>query len=406
MNLLSNTILPITQNKLRKSDPQKDAALIAMGLILFIGFLGILAVSIWANSGQKENIFWPVAGLSIVVGLSALTFGGFLGFLFGIPRSLQTKKSDGTISGDKRYSDNTNLEEISDWLTKIIVGVSLTQIPAIEKKFTSLTLSIGSGFTGYLNNVYARPYAGTLLVFYAISGFLTVYLWTRIYLLEQLNSLGRETQILSDKIDETLVKVDEKVEQKLEEATQKQIRSEERLKLELLLKSFYNQQNRIKNNESQPEYIELVKKAKPEPVKYLDDCQKGRWGGKALDAGYELIASIEDPDEFSDNIHKITIALVVKEVGKQLNGDVYFFLHDSFYPNCIRKIQSENNTASLVFFSYEAFTVGVVCNDGEVKLELDLNTYDKTPESYKYFDSLRTEEQLRLKLEELKDATS
>ncbi len=53
--------------------------------------------------------------------------GGLFGFLFGIPRSLQAQKDEVAASGREPaaekpsgYGPNTNLEQISDWLTKIL----------------------------------------------------------------------------------------------------------------------------------------------------------------------------------------------------------------------------------------------------------------------------------------------
>jgi len=45
-----------------------------------------------------------------------------------VPRSLQEVPS---ANGQPGYSGNTNLEQISDWLTKILVGVGLTQLREI-----------------------------------------------------------------------------------------------------------------------------------------------------------------------------------------------------------------------------------------------------------------------------------
>ena len=75
----------------------------------------------------------------------AALVGGVVGLLFGIPKSVSDPavapippKLD-TVAGDSdapdtrarsSYAVNTNLEQISDWLTKIMVGVGLTQVGA------------------------------------------------------------------------------------------------------------------------------------------------------------------------------------------------------------------------------------------------------------------------------------
>jgi len=73
---------------------------------------------------------------------------------------------------------NTNLEEISDWLTKIIVGVSLVELrkalAALEGAAELIAKSIGG--TGQVSFAYA------LMLYFSISGFLGAYLLTRLYL--------------------------------------------------------------------------------------------------------------------------------------------------------------------------------------------------------------------------------
>jgi len=56
-------------------------------------------------------------------GAATASLGGFFGFLFGVPRRTGSHSPGGAVS----YSGNTNLESISDWLTKVIVGVSLVE---------------------------------------------------------------------------------------------------------------------------------------------------------------------------------------------------------------------------------------------------------------------------------------
>jgi hypothetical protein len=55
----------------------------------------------------------------------------------------------GSVPSEKatRYLGNTNLEQVSDWLTKIIVGVGLVQIgrivPALSKLAESMKAPLG-----------------------------------------------------------------------------------------------------------------------------------------------------------------------------------------------------------------------------------------------------------------------
>ena len=60
-----------------------------------------------------------------------------------------------------------------------------------------------------------------------------------------------------------------------------------------------------------------------------------------------------------------------------------------------------NNEAIYKTGSYEAFTVGAVCNDGAVKLELDLNAFENCPEDYKYKDALQSIDEVKSLLQQL-----
>jgi hypothetical protein len=115
------------------------------------------------------------------VGLAALVIAALAGFLFGIPRALQQAPSANVthIDSTTRYAINTNLEEISDWLTKIIVGVGLIQLGQIADLLAQLVGSLAPGLGGQPSS---RLVAGAELAFFGTWGFLIGYLLTRTYL--------------------------------------------------------------------------------------------------------------------------------------------------------------------------------------------------------------------------------
>ena len=143
-------------------------------LITFVNISVIGVVAAGLATGR-----WGGAAVGAVAGIASFTVGGFLGFLFGIPRYA----SDPAVSGqDDKYSANTNLEQISDWLTKIIVGAGLTQFRAIGGWVSDVARRLATGL------VHGRPtgneeaLAMGLLLLTAICGFLFFYLWSRVYL--------------------------------------------------------------------------------------------------------------------------------------------------------------------------------------------------------------------------------
>lgn len=144
-------------------------------------FLGVLAILFYASAQGNLSRFCVIASVSLLCSGAAIASGGFVGFIFGIPRS---RNSDGNESGDEkeksggRYRANTNLEQISDWLTKILVGAGLTQITALPGLIQNLAEYASAGMGDKASSVYA----GSILIFYFVIGFMYAYLWTRLVL--------------------------------------------------------------------------------------------------------------------------------------------------------------------------------------------------------------------------------
>ena len=120
---------------------------------------GSAAGAVYLYSSQ-----WSRVGLGALVALAALVAGGLLGFLFGIPRGSR---------GDQR---GTNLEQISDWLTKILIGVALIHLGQVGAAAGRLSDAVGEALGG---GQQASIAAGAGLSFFAVTGFLVAYVMAR-----------------------------------------------------------------------------------------------------------------------------------------------------------------------------------------------------------------------------------
>lgn len=160
---------------------------------------GLIVVIIYAlgDSGDGQGLN-PLTALRMV-GMSLFIAGAFfglgllLGFIFGVPRSAQENAAPptgGTAEGDsrQRLKVNTNLEQISDWLTKILVGVGLTQLSDIPSKLAQLATFVASGLA---KGAPTDPVNGTsndlvfalgVVLYFFICGFFCGYLLTRLFL--------------------------------------------------------------------------------------------------------------------------------------------------------------------------------------------------------------------------------
>jgi hypothetical protein len=134
--------------------------------------LPFAAVGLLAAAAYTLNVS-DVSALAVASLLAAGAFllGGLFGFLFGIPKSLTGEKP-------RRFNPNTNLEEISDWLTKIIVGLSLIQLGLLLDRLKEFAEFMKPALGGEPS---APAFAISVLVLFSVDGFLTLYFATRLY---------------------------------------------------------------------------------------------------------------------------------------------------------------------------------------------------------------------------------
>jgi hypothetical protein len=163
----------------------------SLSLIIVLGGLAFIV----AHASDKLG-FIAVASVGSMVAGASMLIGGLLGFLFGIPRTLQ---QDGPMSPGMRgmqemgepgvaYSVNTNLEQISDWLTKILVGVGLTQIEKIPAELENIAMHIGRAMG---DEGRSHAFALSVMLYFLVCGFLLGYLWTRLYLAGEFRKADR-----------------------------------------------------------------------------------------------------------------------------------------------------------------------------------------------------------------------
>jgi hypothetical protein len=177
----------------------------------YVGAAGILlyAVRSVVPAGPVENMF-QVLGAGTLVACGSLLSGALFGFLFGIPRaqtgaaqqpaatSPSTTSPAGTASSQtaapvaaastagaqapatqrSAFDVNTNLEQISDWLTKIIVGLGLINL----EKFPAYLHDLATYFARSLGKEGSESVVLALIILFFVCGFLLGYLLTRLFL--------------------------------------------------------------------------------------------------------------------------------------------------------------------------------------------------------------------------------
>jgi uncharacterized protein YneF (UPF0154 family) len=157
-------------------------------LFILLGTLGAFTtVGVIALVVQKMGR----AHAALVCGVAFLAVGLLIGFLFGIPRVLQKELSpvlpspQSTTLAGYRIQVNTNLEQISDWLTKIIVGLGLVELHAMPSRLRELARFLSGGMQASMSpeDVHSAEVLALLtVVYFTLIGFFGGYLLTRTYL--------------------------------------------------------------------------------------------------------------------------------------------------------------------------------------------------------------------------------
>src|SRR6185503_4141961 len=124
--------------------------LATFGLVLAISALGSIpfAVVTWQP-------WLRFVGLALLVGSAGFASGALLGFLFGVPRANRGAGGDGNTGSDGKWLSNTNLEEVSDWLTKMVVGVSLVEFSNLNDALTQFALQVDHAIPAVPNAGFA-----------------------------------------------------------------------------------------------------------------------------------------------------------------------------------------------------------------------------------------------------------
>lgn len=165
--------------------------------IVTVAVLGVIALWIWAEGVAEKAAgtppgFWALLGANLLLGLAAAAAGAVLGFIFGIPRTMNAADraavanavSQDGITGKTQavMAANTNLERVSDWLTTLLIGATLVQVKDIVRWIGGLGKELVK--PGPLANDALVP---VIIVFFFFLSFLGVYLITRLYLTSAFN---------------------------------------------------------------------------------------------------------------------------------------------------------------------------------------------------------------------------
>lgn len=196
-------IFPGLKSLWNKSSTSDATELINFMSVLAFAVVWLIALLTFSTTFSENHSYWITFSKILVVSSAAYFTGGLTGFIFGIPKTLQNPDRTNNNAANQPQSGiqglfitNTSLEQISDWLTKIIVGVGLVSLKSIPDYLGNLQKSLQIIFPG--KDISVSGYALALMIFSSIVGFMTLYIYTRVNLAAQFIKEAVDNSRLTD----------------------------------------------------------------------------------------------------------------------------------------------------------------------------------------------------------------
>jgi hypothetical protein len=308
---------------------------------------------------------WPFALIELLIGAAALTAGGFFGFLFGMPRT-----ADGP--GDAPYKPSTNLEQVSDWLTKILIGAGIAQLAGLRESLASLGTLVSKATTPPVQG--GAIVSQLVVLVFLVVGFVASFLWTRLYygriqtltdraLFQQLDELKRKTQ----ESLRALAKGEQAASAPAGTAPAggadlKLVAGPEAVPVQL-----------------PPELEEKIEAFRRAPRAWDSDPNAELFGDAPQEAnGRRLEAAIVN--NLGDGL--VISLKVVRAGGAPVEAEVLFLLHPTI-PQRIHRVIPHNDVAETSVYSEGAFTVAAIADAGGTVLAFDLATLKGAPKWFR-----------------------
>jgi hypothetical protein len=159
------------------NDSMARAQKVFLIVVIAMWIIPVAGITIYAAISSSPSPF-EVWSIAFMVTAATYLAGNLLGFLFALPRSAGVGLPKEGLSD---VQPNTNLEDVSDWLTKIVVGVTLVELnrllPALLKLFANVGIALGGQKS-------ATVFAGCIIVYSFAAGLMTAWIATRLFIIQ------------------------------------------------------------------------------------------------------------------------------------------------------------------------------------------------------------------------------
>ena len=316
-------------------------------IVLFFGFFWAIAVVACPFYAPSRAL----VTLGLAFGASAV--GAFPGFLFGLPKSTSATNSGSTGGDTSSLIPSTGLEQIADWLTKIIVGAGLVELKTILPWFGGLCTSIAAE---YGETPPSPTFVGGWLLFFVVVGFFAAYNLTRVYLSPVYRNLE---QLVRERIAPVARDRDRFLKRASALAAEN-------------VRALNPGAKFIAMADAEPKADESHRTAT------ADDPNKGAFGGKSSQGHLTLSAKFLPTGPPGATACVVELAVQSDDPAKPLEGEVEFHLHPTFAAP-VARIPSKDGQATMRATIWGGFTVGAITPDG-TRLELDLSELPDAPQ--------------------------
>jgi hypothetical protein len=363
-------------------------------LLLAIAGVGAVLLLGYGYSNKWPALMWVV----MLLGLAGMSSGGVVGFLFGLPRShaRDNQEKNASLAGDEtrvRYEPSTNLEQISDWLTKILIGVGLVQLQNVGGGLAAIGAMVAGTRTPPIEG--AAVVSQIVLVVSVVVGFIAAFLWTRLYygeiqtrvdqqILDRLAIVGRQAE-RADTVSHSLAQgklassrggarpvaaplLPSPVEGAPEAQGAVAVGATSKMPAALAFIADWDESVRAQILE----FVHAPVIRDSDPAGKIFDQSPREQNGRTLNA--RITTAYEDA---------LVVRLEVRALsGAPLEGEVLFLLHPTFDEPSLVK-HAKRNVAEVEIFTDGWFTVAAIADKGRTVLTYDLRRMPRAPKWFK-----------------------